>query len=203
MHPATIERHTTLGSPIHRLPPAVKVAGAIMLVAGIAILPLSQARWLAVPAGLLVALLPLSRLPLRFVLRRLLLLEPLVIGVSCMALFQDDGGRRFAFLVTKTTLCLLTMIILAGTTPFSAMLRVLRNAHVPSLLITTLALMYRYLFVLTDEATRMRRARAARTFAPTHSRRWRLSASVIAQLFLRAAGRAQRIYLAMCARGWT
>ena len=74
--------------------------------------------------------------------------------------------------------------------------------RVPGLLITTIALMHRYLFVLADEAERMRRARASRTFTRDRRARWQTLSTVVGQLFVRASERAERIYDAMCARGW-
>jgi cobalt/nickel transport system permease protein len=62
--------------------------------------------------------------------------------------------------------------------------------------------MHRYLFVLLDESERMRRARASRTFQRQRRVRWNLLGSVVGQLFVRASERAERIYAAMCARGW-
>ena len=105
-------------------------------------------------------------------------------------------------MVAKTTLCLLTMLLLSNTTPFSEILGVMRRAHVPALLVSTLALMYRYLFVLVDETQRMRRARASRTFRQGRWRTWGTLATVIGQLFVRSTERAERIYAAMIARGW-
>jgi cobalt/nickel transport system permease protein len=79
---------------------------------------------------------------------------------------------------------------------------VLRGLRVPGLLITTIALMHRYLFVLAEEAQRMRRARACRTFKRGRRFQWQALATVLGQLFVRASERAERIYDAMCARGW-
>ena len=62
--------------------------------------------------------------------------------------------------------------------------------------------MHRYLFVLADESARMRRARASRTFTAGRRFRWHTLSTIIAQLFLRASDRADRIYNAMQARGW-
>jgi cobalt/nickel transport system permease protein len=95
----------------------------------------------------------------------------------------------------------LTVILVSNTTPFSEVLRVLRRVRIPALLITTIALMHRYLFVLAEEAERMRRARASRTFTARRRWQWPLLASVAGQLFVRASERAERIYAAMCARG--
>ena len=133
---------------------------------------------------------------------RLLLLEPIVLGVAVLAIFQPDGGKVFAAMAIRTTLCLSAVILLSNTAPFTELLQVLQRAHIPALMITTLALMYRYLFVLTDEAQRMKRARASRTFIKGCLWEWRLLATVIGQLFIRSTERAERIYMAMCARGW-
>ncbi len=69
----------------------------------------------------------------------------------------------------------------------------LRRARMPAFLVTTLALMYRYLFVLGDEAQRMRAARASRTFARGRVRVWRALGTVIAQLFVRSTERAEAL----------
>jgi cobalt/nickel transport system permease protein len=165
------------------------------------LLPPSRAILLPVIAAFLLATAALSRVPWRFVLGRLLVLEPFVLGVAFLALFQRGGWHLFLVLVAKCTVCLLAMVLLSSTTPFSHLLRVLKGLHVPTLLVTTLSLMYRYLFVLVDEAQRMSRARASRTFAPRRAWQWRTMATVAGQLFIRASERAERIYAAMCARG--
>ena len=119
-----------------------------------------------------------------------------------MVLFQPGGGRLFLFLVARCTVCLLVMVLLSNTTPFAELLRVLKAARMPALMVTTLSLAYRYLFVLVDESQRMRRARLSRTFTPRRARSWRTPATVVTQLFVRASERAERIYGAMRARGW-
>lgn len=197
-----LDRHSRLDSAVHRLPAVVKLTTAVALVAAAVALPRSHAVWLAAIALALLAVAAISRVPWAFLARRMLLLEPLVIGVAVLSLFGPGGVRLFLFLIAKTSLCLFTMLLLANTTPFSDLLRVLRRAHVPALLVTTLSLMYRYLFVLADEALRMKRARMSRTFIPRRTWTWRTSATVISQLFIRASERAERIYDAMCARGW-
>ena len=197
-----LDRWSRLDSPIHRLPAGVKLPAALGLVVLVVALPRASWRAFLGIAVLLIGVAVLSRIPIRFIAWRLLTLEPLALGVAGLALFQPDGGRIFATLLAKTTLCLFTMILLSNTTPFSALLAVMRRARIPALLVSTLALMYRYLFVLTDEAQRMRRARMSRTFRPGRWWTWRILATVIGQLFVRSTERAERIYAAMAARGW-
>jgi cobalt/nickel transport system permease protein len=125
-----------------------------------------------------------------------------VLGTAVLTLFQPDGGWVVLSVLIKTTLCIVTMILLANTTPFTELLHVLKRLHVPSLLVTTIALMYRYLFIVLDEAQRMRRARRARTFTRMPTRGWGNLSAVLGRLFVRAHDRSERTYAAMCARGW-
>jgi cobalt/nickel transport system permease protein len=198
----SLDSYSRLDSPIHRLPAGPKLTAALVLVLAILAVPRSAPLALGGIAATLAAVAQLSRIPWRYLLRRMLLLEPFVLSVALMALFQPDGWKVFLILVVKSTLSLFAMVLLSSTTPFSDLLRALKAARVPSLLVTTLSLMYRYLSVAVDEAQRMRRARAARTFTPHKAREWRALATVVGQLFIRASERADRIYRAMCARGW-
>ena len=187
---------------LQRLPAGAKLAAALALVLAVVVLP--REYWMALPAVAVVLglLFIISRISPWILVKRLLLLEPMVLGVAGLMLLQPDGAARCALAMGKANLCLLTTLLLAQTTPATEMLRLLQRLRVPWLFITTLTLLHRYLFVLGDEAERMRRARASRTFLRSRRFQWRALSSVVGQLFLRASERAERIYDAMCARGW-
>lgn len=189
-------------SALHRLPAGFKLAAALACVLLVVLLP--GGAWPAyatVAMGLAMAAL-VSRVSLPRLTLRLLLVEPLVVGIAVLALLRPGGWPIFLAMLAKSTLCLGCMLLLTATTRFSDLLRVMWRVHVPALLVTTLALMHRYLFVLLDEMERMRRARRSRTFAAGRGSAWRGSAQVAGLLFVRASERAERVYLAMCARGW-
>jgi cobalt/nickel transport system permease protein len=188
--------------PIHRLRAELKIGAALLIVIGTALLPRDWAWGLAATAIILFGAAIMSRIAAACLLRWILLVEPLAIGVALMWLFQSGGFRIFLLILARSTLCAFCMALLAGTTPFSEILRVLRKARVPPLLVTTIALLHRYLFVLLDESVRMRRARLSRTFSERRTRWWLLLSTILAQLFARTTSRAERIYAAMCARGW-
>ena len=194
--------HVRLNSPVHRLPAALKLGVALIIIVGTVLAPLSWTGWFDGVIFLLAFAIVLSRLPLFFLFRRLLVLSPFVLGVVLVNAFQPASRANWLAVAVKSGLCLLTVILVSNTTPFSRILRVLKSMRVPALLITTIALMHRYLFVLMDESERMRRARASRTFARTRRFHWHTLATVVGQLFIRASERAERIYDAMCARGW-
>jgi cobalt/nickel transport system permease protein len=197
-----LDRYSRLDSTVHRVSAAAKLVAALALVVTVVLLPASRPALLAGAAVLLLGVAALSRVPWRFLAVRVLLLEPFVLGVAVLALFQPGGWRLFLILVAKSTLCLLVMVLLSNTTPFADLLRVLKAWRMPALLVTTLSLMYRYLFVLVDEAQRMNRARTSRTFTAQRTWAWRTMSTVVSQLFVRSSERAERIYAAMCARGW-
>ena len=205
--PTVIHHHGFLGdysgldSPVHRLPAALKVLASVGVVLAVVLCPVrvTTSVFLAVA---LVVVAAASRVPPFFLVKRVSMIEPVVMGAAVLALFQPGGGRVFGAMVVKSSLCVATMVLLSNTTPFADLLDVLRRLRVPGLLVTTIALMHRYLFVLGDEATRMRRACASRTFTRGRRHAWASLASVIARLFVRTNERAERIYAAMVARGW-
>lgn len=189
-------------SPLHQASATMKLCSALILVAATALAPRTQWLFFAGIGALLVTLIILGRLPLKRMLLRLLFLEPFVLSVALLSLVQQHGLTVFLGLLTRSTLCVLTMLILVSSTPFSDTLRALRALHVPGLVVTILALTYRYLFMLLGESERMRRARLSRTFSGGRVRQWQAFSTIIAELFVRTSLRAERVYAAMCARGW-
>ncbi|HET7624670.1 MAG TPA: energy-coupling factor transporter transmembrane component T [Verrucomicrobiae bacterium] len=189
-------------SPVHRLPTGLKLSVALVVIIGTALVPWRMSGWFAGVAVLLGVTVLFSRLPAIFLAKRILVLSPFVSGVALMNALQPAGRADWREIATRSALCLFAVILVSNTTPFSKILRALKAVRVPGLLITTIALMHRYLFVLGDEAERMRRARMSRTFSRGRRFQWRAMSTVVGQLFVRASERAERIYHAMCARGW-
>jgi cobalt/nickel transport system permease protein len=135
-----------------------------------------------------------------------------VLGLSVRV--TTEGLWRLANVLAKAWLALMIAITLAATTPFTEIIRALRGLGLPAVLAAVIALMYRYMFVLVDEAQRMMRAREARSAElearPQRGRNpvggslwWRaqVTGSMIGTLFLRTYERSERIYQAMLARG--
>lgn len=191
----------SIPNPLVRCSATIKVLAAIGLILVITLTPVAHPDWLAAEGAMLVLFLLFARVSFLFVVRRLLWLSPFVAGAALAAAFSANG-TDWKILALRSSLCLAAVITLSQTTTFSELLAVFRAARVPALLITTLALMHRYLHVLADESARMQRARAARTFTNRSQFVWLTAASVVGQLFVRASERAERVYDAMCARGW-
>ena len=202
MHHDFLDRYSRSEGPFQRISAAKKVVAAVGIVLTVLVIPI-RLSWLfpLILIGL-ITLVIISKIPMMFFFKRLLLLEPFVVCIAILALFQENGEIVFASIVTRSTLSLLTILLLTNTTPFAEVLQVLRKCRFSPLFVTVLALMYRYVFVLVDELERMQRARASRMFRRKRMLLWGIFSSMIGQLFIRSTERAERIYAAMCARGW-
>jgi cobalt/nickel transport system permease protein len=184
------------------LPAALKLSIALVIVVGTVLLPAGRIGWLVGEGLALMLAAVVSRIPPLILIRRLAMLLPFTLGVALVGMLDPGESVDWRIIALKSTLCLLTVILLSHTTPLGEIIRVLQRMRVPGLLVTTMALMHRYLFVLSDEAGHMRRARASRTFTRGRRFAWSALATVVSRLFIRASERAERIYDAMCARGW-
>jgi cobalt/nickel transport system permease protein len=131
-----------------------------------------------------------------------LVVGPLTLTVS------GEGLRLFTTIAVKSWVSVQAALLLAFTTPFHELIDGLRKLRLPAIMVAIISFMYRYLSVLTDEATRMQRARASRSADPDGagggSFRWRakVTGSMVGSLFLRSYERSERIYAAMQARGF-
>ena len=113
----------------------------------------------------------------------------------------SGGWISFFSILIRFLLTVGAALILVCTTGFDSVCLALQKFGVPGPFIVQLIFLYRYMFVLTDEASRMLRARTLRSFDSGHIK-LRLFAPMIGQLLLRTLDRAQRIHIAMCCRGF-
>jgi cobalt/nickel transport system permease protein len=113
-----------------------------------------------------------------------------------------DGLLVLWNVVVKSWLSALSLILLSATTPFPGLLKGLERLGVPRVMVMILSFMYRYLFVLVDEAMRLQRARESRNLGGGLVWRATTIGNMIGTLFLRSYERGERVYQAMLARGF-
>jgi cobalt/nickel transport system permease protein len=120
-----------------------------------------------------------------------------------------QGVIRFGSIMARSWLSVQGAILLSAATRFPDLIHALRHLKIPSVLVSTISFMYRYLFVLTEETRRLIRARSSRSARiPDQksglkpSRNIRMAGSLVGQLFLRSIERSERIYHAMQVRGY-
>jgi cobalt/nickel transport system permease protein len=201
-----LDRYGRAKSVCHRLPPRLKLLLSLAAITIGMLIP--PAHWPAHGSLLCVlfAALSLARIPFRFVARRLagFLLVVLMFGITVPLSQGFRGGwEMMAGIVFRGIESFLAGLWLVNVIPFDQLLSTLRHSGAPAILLAILAFMYRFVFVLWDELDKMRTARRARTFDRGGAIfRWRNAAQMIGMLLIRALGRSERVYGAMCARGW-
>jgi cobalt/nickel transport system permease protein len=121
----------------------------------------------------------------------------------------DAGLLRFGGIVARSLISIAAAVLLTATTRFPDVLHALRHLRVPAVLVSIIAFMYRYLFVLAEEVERLLRARAARSARLPGLRGggrlgWRAGVvgHMAGQLLVRSLDRSDRVYQAMLARGF-
>jgi len=123
----------------------------------------------------------------------------------------DHGLARFFSIGLKSWISIQAAILLSTTTRFPDILMAMRSIGLPRLLVAIIGLMWRYLFVIADEALRLIRARLARSGESSQPKKrtggsviWRakVTGGMAGSLFLRSLERSDRIYSAMIARGY-
>lgn len=206
-------------SPIHRLDARVKLVAVL----GYTVILISFGRYaiadlvpmLVLPLGLLW----FAQVPVWFALRRVLILSPFILMLVLMSPLYDRDSHVVTFgpwhyvisggwltagnVALKFTCGVLALTALMCVTPFALLLEALRRMGLSQVVVLQLGFLYHYLFVLLDEAMRIRRARDFRgaALAPA-GRRLAAAGGVIGSLFVRTLDRAQRVHLAMAARGY-
>ncbi len=219
MHHHFIDRFAQGDSPVHRLDARAKLAVLLAYTAVLISFDRHAVAALAPMAILPLAMLWFARVPVGFALRRVLILSPLVLMLVLMSPLYDrtpclaalgpwqctvrGGWLTAADIALKFAMGVLALTAVMCTTPFSLLLEAMRRLAVPRIVVLQLGFLYRYLFLLMDEAMRIRRARDFRgaALAPV-GRRMAATGGVIGALFVRTLDRSQRVQLAMAARGF-
>jgi cobalt/nickel transport system permease protein len=204
----------TQDTPIHRLDPRAKVITALAFIVTV----VSYDKYdLSGPMPLFiypVALVAVGNLPPGYLLGKLLLASPfaLIIGIFNPLLDRSivmqigpahisGGWISYVSILLRFFLTLSAALILISTTGFNSVCLALGRMKVPQSLTVQFMLLYRYVFVLANEASRTLRAWSLRSVLRKRMP-LKVFASVVGQLLIRAIDRAQRVHMAMLSRGF-
>ncbi len=213
-----LDLYAGIDSPITRRAPEVRLISVVLLAVAVALLPLGAWPQIAAMAAIVVGLAAIARIRPRDFLRRLAPPLGFVLLVSVAILFlapgdalarigpvqiTDAGLLRFGSGLGRATVALGAAVILVSTTRFTELVEALRSLRMPEVVTTSLGLAYRFLYTLTDEVERIRRAARSRNAARGRASRRRLLVRITAAVLHRTFERSERVYQAMLARGYT
>ncbi len=225
-HIQVLDLYQEEDSLIHRQDPRVKLVITLAVIVAVTALP--RGAWVSYLLCLLcVAIVGvLSRVRPQLILKRSLVAIPFALAALTLIFTVDgmplatlrlgnwslsltrEGLVAFVSILIKAWLSVLTATLLVTTTTFPSLVAAIRWLRVPKVIVSIVSFMYRYIFVIADEALRLFRAREARSAnpegKPAGSIRWRATVlgGMIGSLFIRSYERSERIYAAMLSRGF-
>ncbi len=206
MHHIVVEHWAQGRSVLHSRDARAKLLALLAFLVAVATNPMPAHGRVAVFAAILLAAIGLSRLPVLSLLLRAAAILPFSLTFATVSWLAGDAPRAVA-LVEKSYLSAAAVLLLVATTPLTNLLRALESFGTPRLLILVTQFLYRYLFVISEQAQHMRLAAQSRS-ASARSRvarrsRFRAAAGALSVLFARSYQRAEGIHHAMLARGFS
>jgi len=216
-----IDEYSGLNSFVHRLDPRTKLLCSLAFILAVVLTPAGAWKVFAVYLLITLVLILLSRLPLGYVFRRSLIIFPFVIMIAIFIPFFKQGQEVVSYnigawhiaityeglslllnVIVRSWLCILCLIVLSSSTRFEELLHGMHRLKVPQVFVQITSFMYRYMFVLADQAMRMQMARDSRNFGANRRNIFKTMGNMIGMLFIRSYERAERIYAAMLSRGY-
>ncbi len=210
-----IDKYSHLNSIVHKLDPRIKL---LITFLGIIII-VSEPPGNILPfafygVGVLILIL-LSRIPFGFILKRFLIISPFILMAALffpvslwltkeeqIVNFQHPAFKVALSIFLKAGLSILLLILLVSTDKFHNLLLGLRKLKMPKLIGVIAALMYRYIFILSDEALKTKRAKESRTPGRLKVNKMKVFSNQMAMIFLRSWERSKIIYHSMLSRGF-
>lgn len=209
-----LERHARYDRLVQRVDPRIK-----LIVTCVYLVCLLSVDLLNVPALIPFLIYPvavcrLGGVPILPLLRQSLIALPFcaMIGLfnpvfdhnpafSIGGVVVSDGWVSFASIILRGILTVLATLTLIATTGFPAICAAMRRLGVPGILATQCLLLYRYIFLLMEDASRLSTARELRSYG-TRKTPLRFWGPMVGSLLIHSINRAERIHTAMASRGF-
>ncbi len=210
-----IDKYSDIDSPIHRFDPRLKFIFVILCVIIIVSQPRGHLLPFAFYGGIVVLFMIMSRIPIKFMLTRLLFVFPFILmaslfypvsiyinDINSFHSLQGDAINVAFSILFKGSLSVILLILLISTEKFHNIISAMRMLKMPKIIGIISALMYRYIFVFSDEAMKTSMARNSRTPGKLKLNKIKVYGNQMAMIFIRSWNRSQNIYNAMISRGF-
>lgn len=218
MKHALLDEYAHLHSPIHFLDARVKIVIFFALIFVSLSTPANAFACFGFYIFVIFVFAIISKVPFWFYAKRVLFFFPFIFLMTVFMLFISKDGSSFYNVLgirlykngalaawniwAKSLISVSSLLVLSATTSFPVLMRAFESFRVPKIITDIASFTYRYIFVIPDEAMRMKRAGDARAYRPRWLWHSKTIGNIIGVLFLRSYERSERIYASMCARGF-
>jgi cobalt/nickel transport system permease protein len=211
-----IDAYASLDSPIHWFDPRAKLVSFTFLIFSFVFVNDIRMAFLGFLLSFLILLI--SRLPLEFAFKRIRMvfffLFPLLLvmpfTVDGKELFNIEGisftmdGLIFASLVITRALAAVTLALtMLATTRFDITMKALYSLKIPGILVQMLMFTYRYIFVITDEFSRMWESMECKGFSlKANYHGLSIFGNMLGMIIIKSYDRTRRVYESMVSKGY-
>lgn len=204
-------------SVFHRLDPRVKIVTLLPYIIVVAVM--NEITYPAIALLISTLMIIITRIDTKKLLNRMAVVNTFILLLwfflpfsypgntvfSIGPLTATQGGFLFALSITlKANAIVLATIAILGTSEVFSLAHALVHMKMPKKLVYLFFFFYRYISVLHEEYTTLKRAINVRAFRPkTTTHTYKTYAYLVGMLIVRSYDRSQRIYSAMLCRGFT
>ena len=189
---------------IHKIDSSIKIIVTIIYV--IKVLSIKQ---FIISDIISIVLYPLilfkfGKVPVKFILKKVLFIVPLILGLSVINLIIDFSYSEIYFSVLLIFKCIFTLIgalLLMVTTGINNLAFGLKKLKIPNILIMQILMLHRYIILMMEECYRVKSAYELRTLGEK-SMTMKDYGRIIGQMLLKTIDRSEKVYEAMKLRGF-
>lgn len=203
-----------MDTPAHRLDARAKAVVTLAFIVTVMSFPRHEVSALVPFLLYPVVLTSVGRIPGRVVFKKILVATPfaLVIGLfnpildrhpvfAIGPIVVTGGWLSFASIMFRFLLTVWAALTLVACTGMFRLAAGLERLGIPRVFVVQLLFLYRYLFVVADEGSRMARSVELRS-GGKRALRLRVYGSLVGHLLVRSMDRAERVYRSMVSRGF-
>jgi cobalt/nickel transport system permease protein len=200
---------------VHRLDPRAKLITTLLFIITVVSIPKYEIAALLPFLLFPILLFSLSDIPVAFILKKVLLVSSFAVFIgifnplidrqtaySAFGFTVSGGWLSFLSIMLKFFLTITSALLLIATTSFPGVCHALQKMGMPEIFVSQLLFLYRYIFLLLEEAMKIVRARDMRSFGKK-GLGIKPAINLFGTLFLRTVERAERVYQAMLSRGFS
>ncbi|HEW81501.1 MAG TPA: cobalt ECF transporter T component CbiQ, partial [Nitrospirae bacterium] len=203
-------RHTF----VHDLNPVIKLIVTLVFILLVVSFPKYEIQGIVpffmFPLFMIIA----GEIPAGVIFKKLLVVSPFVLFIGIFNPMLDKeiiyrvfgvpvsgGWISYGSLIIRFILTVSSALLLIATTSFPGICLALEKLRVPKIFIVQLLFLYRYTFVLAEEVMKIIKARNMRSFGKK-GKDIKSFISITGVLLVRSIERSERIYQAICSRGF-
>lgn len=146
----------------------------------------------------------LGKVPVKFILKKVLFVLPVIIGLSAINLIIDFSYSEIYFsvlLLFKCTFALTGALLLIATTGINNLASGLKKLKIPDILIMQILMLHRYIILMLEECYKVKCAYELRTLGEK-SMTIKDYGQIIGQMLLKTIDISEKVYEAMKLRGF-